>query len=117
MPDDVVPAITLSDDELKEKRAEVASGLLPPNWFELYRKSLENSVFGVDHKNDSNGKPIEQGIGAKGFETGNHFASLRRAEEQGFENPGSYQAACAELWNRDPAKAQSLSLPQPRARA
>ena len=54
----------------------------------------------------------EQGHGAKGHETANHFAALRKREEQGLESSGSYDAAVAELWQRDPSRAERLGLPR-----
>lgn len=39
----------------------------------------EKIVFGVDHQKQR-GKPVENGIGAPGHETFNHFAALEKAE-------------------------------------
>lgn len=69
----------------------------------------QHVVFGHDHK-VVNGIPQEQGLGAKGRETGNHFASILR-----YEGPDAHQAAIEEIWKRDPERAKKLGLPSPRA--
>jgi hypothetical protein len=51
-------------------------------------------------------------LGAKGNETGNHFAALKKVEELGVEPKGSYAAAIAEIWARDPDRARKLNLPR-----
>jgi hypothetical protein len=52
------------------------------------------------------------GIGAKGHETANHFAALKKAESEGYEAPGTHTAAVAELWQRDPQRAERIGLPK-----
>lgn len=56
----------------------------------------------------------EDGKGAKGNETANHFAALKRAEIAGHEFPGTYDAAVAEIWKRDPQRAEKIGLPKPK---
>jgi hypothetical protein len=71
------------------------------------------SVFGFDAKKDRNGNWIPQGIGAPGNESSNHYAALRKAEQQDLEPPGSYNRAVIDLYRRDAAKARSLGLREP----
>jgi hypothetical protein len=52
-------------------------------------------------------------IGAKGHETRNHFEALARHEREGREPPGTYDAAVAELWERDPKRAMAIGLTPP----
>ncbi len=122
MPDPVldelrIPAISLTVEELDERRRQISRGELPSDWMDRYRKALADNVFGSDHQRDSAGRSLEQGVGAKGHETANHFAALRRAEHDGYEQPGAWAAAVAELWKRDPERARSLNLPQQRQKA
>jgi hypothetical protein len=77
-----------------------------------YLKAEERNVFGHDVKHDSEGNPIEQGIGAPGHETANHFAALRKNEQLGLEPKGAYDRAVADLWDRDPKRAKKLGLPK-----
>jgi hypothetical protein len=55
-------------------------------------------------------------IGAKGHETANHFAALKKAEREGYESPGTYDAAVAEIWQRDPERAGKIGLLKPEAK-
>jgi hypothetical protein len=71
-----------------------------PADYDRYKTTLENSVFGVDHKKDNKGRPIEQGIGTRGRETPNHWKALRQAEKEGFEEPGTYDR----LWKEFQAR-------------
>lgn len=66
------------------------------------------NVYGDDAKKDAKGNFIQQGIGAKGRETSNHFAALLR-----YEGPVVYQKALREIWGRDPARAKLINLPEP----
>jgi hypothetical protein len=91
----------------------INAGASPEQAHEAGVKAHEAAVWGADAKKDRNGKWIPQGIGAKGFETGNHFASLKKAEQQGLEPPGSYDRAVAEIYRRDPDRARSIGLPPP----
>jgi hypothetical protein len=43
----------------------------------------------------------------------NHFAALKKAERDGREAPGSYDAAVADLWRTNPALAEKINLPKP----
>jgi hypothetical protein len=54
------------------------------------------------------------GIGARGSETHSHFAALRKAEREGYEAPGTYDAAVAEIWSRDPKRAARIGPPKPK---
>jgi hypothetical protein len=105
--------IHLTEEELDDMRDRIEKGELPPDAIELQREAEARMVFGVDAKKDAKGNFIEQGIGSRGNESANHFASLARAERDGFEPPGAYRAALAEIWRRDPERAKKLGLPQP----
>ena len=66
------------------------------------------NVFGYDAKQRSDGTWIEQGIGAPGRESVNHFQSIRR-----YEGQQAYEKAVREIYRRDPKRAAALGLPQP----
>jgi hypothetical protein len=68
-------------------------------------------VFGVDAQKDRHGNFIEQGLGAKGRETANHFNALKKAEAMGVELPGTYDRAIADIWKRNPDHAKKIGLP------
>jgi hypothetical protein len=106
-----VPVISLSEDELNDIRALMAADQLPRDYLDRYREAVAKNVFGHDFKRDAKGNPIEQGLGAKGYETANHFAALKKAESQGLELPGTYDKALADIWKRDPERARKLKLP------
>lgn len=48
-----------------------------PEELAIYKRGQANIVFGEGHKTVG-GRPVEQGIGAPGRETENHFAAIRR---------------------------------------
>jgi len=73
------------------------------------------NVYGYDYKTDKNGQPIQQGLGSEKNPSINHYAALKKAEQQGREAPGSWEKAVKALWRTDPEKARSLGLPQHRA--
>jgi len=109
--------VTLTQEEREEMNALVAAGKLPPTAIKDYEEDVARNVFGHDAKKDVKGNYIEQGIGAKGRESANHFATILRHEQLGLEPPGAHQAALMEIWKRDPARAEKLRLPRPRAAA
>jgi hypothetical protein len=106
-------AIHLTQQELDEMQDRIDAGELPPDAIEKHFEAEARMVFGVDAKKDSKGQFIEQGIGARGNESANHYAALQKAEREGFEPPGAYRAALAEIWKRDPERARKLQLPPP----
>lgn len=116
-------SIHLRSEEIAEMRDDIAEGKLPPDAIDQHFEAEARNVFGHDAKKDARGNYIEQGIGSKGHETANHFASLKKAEREGFEQPGSYKRALEEIWKRDPQRATALNLerppaaPEPRTRA
>jgi hypothetical protein len=112
-----VPVINLTGDELEQIRADIAAGALPPDYLERHREAVARNVFGQDAQKDKNGNYIEQGLGAKGHETGNHFNALKKAEAMGVELPGAYDKAVADIWKRDPGRAKKIGLPAPAAQA
>ena len=94
-------------------QAEDAMGLLPPGYYRSYLDAMARNVFGNDTVKNRDGSYQEQGIGAKGHETLNHYTSLKKAESMGLELPGTYDKAVAELWKRDPARAKAIGLMPP----
>jgi hypothetical protein len=81
----------------------------------LAEEAERKNVYGFDYKTDKNGVPQQQGIGSEQNPSINHFAALRKAEQQGREPPGSYDTAVRALYKRDAKLAQSLGLHLPRA--
>jgi hypothetical protein len=112
-----VPVITLSSDELEQIRADIAAGVPGADYLERYRDAVARNIFGFDAVKDRHGNYIEQGLGAKGHETGNHFSALKKAEAMGVELPGAYDKAVADIWKRDPGRAKKIGLPAPAAQA
>jgi DNA repair protein RadD len=55
---------------------------LTPDEQKAHRAAEELNVFGVGFRRDKGGRPIEQGIGAPGNESENHFLALAKAETQ-----------------------------------
>jgi len=102
--------VTKTTEELDLMRAEIAAGKLPPDALERHFEAEARNVFGHDAKQDRKGNFIEQGIGAPGHETANHFVSILR-----YEGKEAYDKAVAELWKRNPKHAEALRLPKPRA--
>ena len=84
---------------------------LPPEEREKYHAVQAEYVFGSDHRKDRHGEPIEQGFGAPGHETGNHFAALRKREQNGEEEPGTTDRLLAEYRARQKAGAGGTSRP------
>jgi hypothetical protein len=105
-----VPTINLTGDELDAIKVEIAGGLLPPNYLELHKAAVAKNVFGHDAVKDRHGNYLEQGVGAKGHESANHFAALKKAEAMGIELPGTYDKAIAEIWKRDPERPPEARL-------
>jgi hypothetical protein len=81
----------------------------------LAEEAERKNVFGFNYATDKDGQPIQQGIGSKSNPSINHYAALRKAEQQGREPPGAYEKAVKELWRTDAKKAAQLGLPQHRA--
>lgn len=98
--------------EIAEMEDLIAKGELPKDAIKKHFESESKNVFGHDAKRDRKGEFIEQGIGSVGHETANHFAALLKAEQMGSEPEGTYQAALAEIWKRDPKRATQLRLPK-----
>jgi hypothetical protein len=63
-------------------------------------------VWGHDAKKDSKGNWIQQGIGAPGRETANHFVAIRR-----YQGQAEYEKALREIQKRDPERHAKLGLP------
>ena|ERR1700761_1302780 len=98
-------------DEREEIDRQIAAGDLPRNYWDLRKEATARFVFGHDAKKDSKGNFVEQGLGAPGNESANHFQALRKAEQMGLEPPGAYDKAVAACWKRTPDLARKLGLP------
>jgi hypothetical protein len=107
------PSITLSGEEIQEIRDGIAAGLYPPDFLKRCDEARARNVFGHDAKQDRHGNYIEQGLGAKGHETANHFTALKKSEAMGIELPGTYDREVAAMWKRDPDRAKRINLPAP----
>jgi hypothetical protein len=75
---------------------------------EQAQHEVAKSVYGHDFRQDKQGRPIVQGIGAPGNENGNHFAAIRK-----WQGEVRYQAALKEIWKRDPNHARRIGLEEP----
>lgn len=107
--------VTKTPEEIQEMRADIAAGKLEPDAIAKHLEAEARNVFGFDAKKDRHGNYIEQGIGSPNNLTENHFAALLKNEQLGLEPKGAYEAAIADLWKRDPARAEKLRLRRPRA--
>lgn len=88
---------------------------LSPGELKEHLADEEMTVFGRTKSNEPaykkiKGTPVEQGVGAHGHETGNHFQAILK-----YQGDEAHQDALREIWKRDPTHAKKLSLPQPRA--
>lgn len=82
---------------------------MSPAELKEYHEQQRLIVYGHDSHKDRHGTPLEQGLGAPGRETANHFQSILK-----YEGPTAYQAAISEIWKRDPKHAAKLGLPKPK---
>jgi hypothetical protein len=103
--------LTLTGEEIEEIKRNIAAGTLPADYLQRCDEARALNVFGQDAKRDRNGKFLEQGIGAPGHETANHFAALKANEARGQELPGAYDKAVAAFWKSNPEAAQRFGLP------
>jgi hypothetical protein len=88
-------------------KARIAADVSDADLDRLGLAANETAVWGFDYKTDRQGRPIQQGVGSPGHETGNHFAAIRRWEGQ-----AAWEAAVREIWARDPKRAEALRLPK-----
>lgn len=109
--------VHLTAEERAEAQALIARGELPADALERQAESEARNVFGHDARKDRNGRFQEQGIGAIGNESLNHFEALKAAERQGYEKPGAYRAAVDAMWKRNPARAKLIGLEAPHGAA
>lgn len=75
---------------------------MTPDEQKAHRIAEEKIVFGEDVKKRG-GKPIEKGIGAPGHETANHWAAMRKREQQGLEPAGTTDRLMAEAKKKSKA--------------
>jgi hypothetical protein len=73
-----VPTITLTPVEIDEMYDLIDKGELPNNYVDRYFEAVQDNVFGVDHKKDRKGNPIEQGIGSPGNQTRNSIEAYAK---------------------------------------
>lgn len=85
--------------------------LMTPEDRKAHFASEEKIVFGTDFEKKK-GVPVEQGIGAPGRESRNHFMALRKHEGE-----DAYREAYDEFVKRNPEGAKRLNLPKPTPKA
>lgn len=107
--------VNYTPQELGELRIEEETGRVPKGTLANHFEEVNKAVFGHDAKKDRKGNYQEQGIGAKGHETANHFAALARAVQMGLEPKNAYADAVIDFWKRDPKRAEKFHLPRPEA--
>lgn len=73
-----VPVVTLSQAEIEEIELQIVDGILPADWLERHYAAVQANVFGHDHRVDSQGRPIEQGLGSAGNQTKNSVDAYRK---------------------------------------
>lgn len=78
---------------------------MTPAELKAHAKAEEATVFGAGHRKTVKGKPLEQGIGAPGHETQNHWDAMRLREQAGKEPPGTTDRLMAEAAARKKTKA------------
>jgi hypothetical protein len=66
------------------------------------------NCFGHDAVRDKSGNPVQQGVGAKGRESHNHLAAIKK-----YEGLEAYNREVRRIWKETPDHAQKLGLPQP----
>lgn len=108
---DVLKTMPLMPDQFENMTPEEQEEYLAPANVKAREAIQQSVVFGHDHKTVK-GEPVEQGIGARGRESGNHFASILR-----YEGKEAFDAAVAELHKRDPKRHAALKLPVPKKAA
>lgn len=97
--------VHLTEGEIAEMQALIDQGELPKSALKDHFEAEARNVYGFDAKKDRHGNYIQQGVGAKGRESANHFASIRR-----YEGKEAWEAAVKEIWKRDPKRAKQLGL-------
>jgi hypothetical protein len=91
----------------KALRAAEDAGRPLPSEAELDRIAAEaENVFGFDAQRDRHGNPIQQGIGAKGWETHNHLASIKK-----YEGVEAYNRELRRIWKETPDYARKMGFP------
>jgi hypothetical protein len=68
----------------------------------------DRNVYGHNAKKDANGRWIQQGIGSRGRETGNHLAAIKK-----YEGPAAYQKELRRIWKDSPDHAREQGFPEP----
>jgi|SRR5271165_909722 len=71
-------SLTLSQREIEELQEQIDLGQLPPDFLDRCEKARQDNVFGIDHKTDRNGVPIEQGRGSPGNQTRQSIEAYRK---------------------------------------
>jgi hypothetical protein len=82
--------VTKTPDELAILKAEYGEAGVKAH----FQKEREH-VFGVGYRTDKNGKPVEQGIGAPGNESEQHFQALQKYEGKAVADAARAKAAKA----------------------
>ena len=96
-----------TESELAEYQTLADQGELPRDIVKQVLDAEDAAVHGYDAKKDRKGKRVQQGIGALGHETTNHYAAILR-----YEGRPAYEAAVYDLQVRDPKRHALLGLPK-----
>jgi hypothetical protein len=72
------PVITLSQAEIEEIREAIEVGILPSDYLAKHFEAVRANVFGLDHKVDARGNPIEQGRGSAMNQTQQSIDAYRK---------------------------------------
>ena len=78
-------------------------------------KANADATFGIGHKVDKKGVPIQQGIGSDPAinPSVNHLSSLKKRESMGQERPGTYERELTAYWRANPDWCAKANLPKP----
>lgn len=98
-------ALSPTQEEIDTAREEMHPQAFR-EWFKERLAVQDRVVFGHDHRRDKKGNPIEQGIGAPGHETENHFRAIGKYEGPEAEK-AARAAAAARKGGRKPAQAEA----------
>lgn len=93
--------------EIAEIKLLIEKGELPKDTLKQIADAEDAAVYGWDAPKDRQGKRRSQSIGAKGYETGNHFSAILR-----YEGREAYENAVREIQKRDPKRHALLGLPK-----
>jgi hypothetical protein len=71
-------------------------------------RAHEAAVYGAGAKWDAKGNFVQQGVGSRGRETGNHLAAILK-----YEGPAAYSKELRRIWRETPDHARKMGFPEP----